>query len=63
MFNFSVSSFSIKLFDLTMRETYSFFLMLSTLLFFFKYFNTKKVIYIVGSLIIALQFIILMVVY
>ena len=39
---------------LTMRETYSFFLMLSTLLFFFKYFNTKKVIYIVGSLIIAL---------
>ena len=35
-------------------KTYSFFLMLSTLLFFFKYFNTKKVIYIVGSLIIAL---------
>lgn len=39
---------------LTMRETYSFFLMLSTLLFFFKYFNTKKVIYIIGSVIIAI---------
>ena len=39
---------------LTMRETYSVFLMLSTLLFFFKYFNTKKSIYIIGSLIIAI---------
>lgn len=39
---------------LTMRETYSFFLLLSSLLFIFKYFNTKKVKYIISSLIIAI---------